>query len=371
MDPLSYFDREDEVEKEEYARLKEEFLSAADDHHISVLPKITFAMVKPDAFVRGLTIEVIEGLKRNGLIPIALKVTDMDEALIDELYIFVKQKYYESWWIMPKVFSQAPVIPMILYGEPGEFPHLSGKLRDVIGPTSPDVGRPGNIRYDLKGTNRVLNIIHASDDPAAAIREAKVFFSLDEILDLIANPVEVKYDPDELMPEEVVDISRWSVFNKVKSEASEYLEYGRDDISQLLDIEASVVEKNLPIDDEREALLETEVKMAKICRDILERISDDFVNSARAPADPKGKGKLAERYEDTAIAAELIGVLSDEEWMSGHQGFDRLLMLSMAREFVGSEWEEVVIHSTWAVMPQMVRDLKKYGKKVITSSEVQ
>ncbi len=367
MDPLTYFDREDEVEREEYAKLKEEFLSLADNAHIEVLPKITFAMVKPDAFVRGLTIEVIERLKREGFKPIALKVTDMDETLIDELYMFVKQKYYESWWIMPKVFSQAPVIPMLLYGDPGDFPHLSSKLRDVIGPTSPDAGSPGNVRYDLKGTNRVLNIIHASDDPAAAIREAKVFFSLEEILDLIANPVEVRYDPDELMPEEVLDLSRWGIFNRIKSEASEYLEYGRDEISQLLDIEASVVEKNLSTDEERSSLLEIEGKIAKKCKEILERVSTDFVNSARSPADPKGKGKLAERYEDTAVAAELIGVLSDEVWMSEHKAFDRLLMLSMAREFISDEWEEVVVHSTWAVMPQMVRDLKKYGKVVITS----
>lgn len=366
-DPLSYFDREDELERPVFSKLKEEFLSNAEEEHISLLPKMTFAMIKPDAFVRGLAPEVIRRLKEEGLTPVAMQVTEMDEELIDELYMFVKQKYFESWWIMPKVFSQAPVIPMILIGEPEGFEHLSAKLRDIIGPTTPDAGKPGNLRYDLKGTNRVLNIIHAADDPAAAIREASVFFDLDEILDAISSGEEAIYDPREIVPEEPIGLLRWRIFNEVKVEALDYIDTRRSELQELLDKEAEVVEKDLPIDEERIALREIEAQLSAIASSIIEDIESDLVKNARLPADPKGKGRLAERLEDSLIAASMIELLSDERKMAAEEKFDKILMLGLSRELIGSGWGEVVVHSTWAVIPQMIRDLERIGKVVIST----
>lgn len=365
-DPLSYFDREDEIERPVFARLKEEFLSEADEDHINMLPKITFAMIKPDAFVRGLAPEVIRRLKDSGLVPVAMRVTEMDEALIDELYMFVKQKYFESWWIMPKVFSQAPVIPMILIGDPGEFEHLSRKLRDIIGPTTPDAGKPGNLRYDLKGTNRVLNIIHAADDPAAAIREASVFFNLDEILDAILAEEEVRFDPLEIVPEDPVNLLRWRTFNEIKVEALDYIDTRRSELQELLDKEAEIVAKELPIDEERIALREVEVWLSELASLVTKDLEEELVRSARLPADPEGKGKLAERLEDSLVAAKIIELLSDERKLAEEREFDKLLMFSLSRELIGSEWAEVVVHSTWAVMSQMIRDLEGNSKVVLS-----
>ncbi len=368
MDPLSYFDREDEIERPVFAELREKFLSEADDEHVASLPKMTFAMVKPDAFVRGLAPEVIGRLKESGLTPVAMKVTEMDEALIDELYMFVKRKYFDSWWIMPKVFSQAPVIPMIVIGDPGEFEHLSAKLRDIIGPTTPDAGKPGNLRYDLKGTNRVLNIIHAADDPAAAVREASVFFEMGEVLDAILSTEEVSYDPGEVVPEEPVSLLRWRAFNGIKLEALDYIDVRRSELQDLLDREAEVVSRDLPIDEERLALMEVEAKLSKVAGEVIEEIDRELVRNARLPADPKGKGRLAERLEDSLVAASMVRLLSDERALSEEREFDKLLMFSLSRELIGTGWDEVVVHSTWAVMPQMVRDLERRGKAVISAT---
>lgn len=368
MDPLIYFERGDEIERPVFAELKERFLSEADEEHVNSLPRMTFAMVKPDAFVRGLAPEVIRRLREAGLTPVAMKVTEMDEATIDELYMFVKQKYFDSWWIMPKVFSQAPVIPMILVGEPGDFEHLSAKLRYIIGPTTPDAGKPGNLRYDLKGTNRVLNIIHAADDPAAAVREANVFFELDEILDAVLSTDEVSYSPEEIVPEEPVDLSRWRAFHEVKVEAMDYIDTRRSELQEALDKEKGIIDRELPIDEERLALRSVEAKLSKTSSIIIEEIARELVRNARMPADPKGKGKLAERLEDSLIAATMIKLLSDEMALSNEEEFDKLLMFSLSRELIGTGWGEVVIHSTWAVMPQMIRDLEKAGKVVLSNS---
>lgn len=363
-DPLSHFERKDPIEREVFRELKERFLSEADEEHLKSFENFTFALIKPDAFARGLAPEVLERLLENGFIVSALRVTEMDPEIIDELYMFVKQRYSDSWWIMPKVFSQAPVVALVLTHEGGD---ASSRLRDLIGPTTPEAGRPGNLRYDMKGTNRALNIIHAADDPASALREALVFFEMDEVLDAMLSSENLAYEETELIPEEPIALSRWGCFNSVKFEALEFLESGRSELQDALDREAEVVSKDLPLEDERYALMDIEAKISFIASKLLAELESEAVRVARMPADVSGKSKLAERLEDSMIAARLIELLSDEIKLLNEKGFDRLLLSALTMGLIDSDWSEVVVHSTWAVMPQMVSDLRKFNKKVITT----
>lgn len=363
MRALSYFDRRDPLEREIFSRLKESFLSEADDEHIRALDSFTFALLKPDTFARGLAPEVIERLKDSGFTVGAIKLTEMDPTMIDELYMFVKQRYLDSWWIMPKVFNQAPVVAILLLHE-GD---ASSKLREVVGPTTPEAGKPGNIRYDMKGANRALNVIHAADDPASALREALVFFEMDEVLDAMLSIENASYDPAELSPEEPISLSRWAFFNSVKVEALDFLETGRYELQEALDREAEVVSKDLPLDDERIALMEIEAKISFKASKLLSEVESEAVRIARMPADPSGKGRLAEKIEDSIVAAKLIELLSDEVKLLREERFDMLLLSALSMGLVNSEWGEVVLHSTWAVMPQMINDLRRVNKAAITS----
>ena len=63
----------------------------------------------------------------------------------------------------------------------------------------------------------------------------------------------------------------------------------------------------------------------------------------------------------------MIELLSDERKMAAEEKFDKILMLGLSRELIGSGWGEVVVHSTWAVIPQMIRDLERIGKVVIST----
>ena len=358
---LSYFERRDPIEREVFMDLRERFLSEAEDEHIKSLQYFSFAMIKPDAFARGLAPEIVERLRENFIIG-AVKLTEMDAQMIDELYMFVKQRYRDSWWIMPKVFSQAPVVAIMLVSESGES---CLKLRELVGPTTPEAGKPGNLRYDMKGANRALNIIHASDDPASAIREALVFFEMDEVLDAMLSEEDASFDPDELVPEEPVNLSRWKSFNSIKSEALEFLESGRSRLQEALDREAEIVAKDLPLDDERLALMEVEAEISFLSSKILSDLSSELVRIARMPAS-LSKGKLAERMEDSIIALKIIELLSDELKLSKERDFDRILLSAISMGLVNSEWEEVLLHSTWAVMPQMIRDLRRVNKPLLS-----
>lgn len=369
-DPLSFFRREDQLENEVYGKLREMLEAEADPGQIEMLPRMSFAMIKPDAYLRGLAPVVISRLEEEGFHIAKFDVRKMKSKEIDELYMFVKNRYRESWWIMPKVFSIAPVVPLILTGDPMEFSHLSERLRELVGPTTPDAGRPGGMRYDLKGANRVLNIIHAADDPASALREALVFFSLDEILDVLSGGSEpLDVESKEFIPEEPLDLRRWRVFNEIKLEAADLLEQGRQDIISLLDREAEIVEMDLPVDEERESLMEIErmisMKVEKMRREMLR----SAVVEARSPPDIGEKIQLSERIEEALVSLRIIELLSDEEKLSRYRNFDFLLLKGISTGIITENYQEVVAHSTWAVAPQMMADLRKAGKKPITILE--
>ncbi len=366
-DPLSYFDREDPLEKDVYLKLMEMIEEEADPGEIELLPRFSFAMIKPGAYLRGLAPEVISRLRENGFKVVLMTVRKMSSEEIDDLYMFVKEEYRESWWIMPKVFSMAPVIPMVLVGDPEEHEHLSDKLRKLVGPTTPEVGSKGNIRYDLKGANRVLNIIHASDDPAAALREALVFFSLNDVLSAIGGDEEQLLSEEELLPDDPIDISRWKVLNEIKLEASDFLETEREEILPDLDEEAEVVSRDLPFDHEREALLEIESRISYRAEKLLEDVGREIVEEARSTTDFPSKAALAERLEDRKVALKIVELASDEVKLEKYQEFDFLLMQAISRGIITNRIQEIVFHSTWAVMPQMLRDLKAVGKRAITS----
>lgn len=365
-DPLSYFDREDAVERDAFADLRERFAAEASPRHLRELRNFAFALIKPGCYARGLAPEVLRRLRSAGLRVTGYRLARFTPEVIDELYEFVRRKYSDSWWIMKKVYTTSPTVALILRGDPGGHEHLAGRLRDLLGPTTPDAGRPGQIRYDLKGVNRVLNLVHASDDPAAAVREALVFFRMDELLDYMVAEGDLEVPPEALTPEETVHISRWEEFNSIKSRAAERLG-DSERVRDLLRREGRIASANLPIDEERSRLMPIEAELSAWARRRVAELEESLVREARSRADVRRKRPIYGELDESLAAARVILALSDERFMANFDGFDPLLMASIHYGFVEDEWEEIVAHSTWAVMPQMVRDLESRGKPVISS----
>jgi nucleoside-diphosphate kinase len=54
-------------------------------------------------------------------------------------------------------------------------------VRDLIGPTESTIAPKGTIRGDL-GTDRMKNMVHASDSPESALAEINRFFEADQIV---------------------------------------------------------------------------------------------------------------------------------------------------------------------------------------------
>jgi nucleoside-diphosphate kinase len=124
--------------------------------------------VKPDAFERGLTGEIVARFERKGLKIAAMKHMTVERAQAEEHYAEHKEKPF--FGDLVDFITGGPLVAMVLEG------HEAVKAaRQVIGATNPIEAAPGSIRGDY-GLEVQTNLVHGSDSPESAEREAKIFF---------------------------------------------------------------------------------------------------------------------------------------------------------------------------------------------------
>lgn len=178
----------------------------------------TFAMVKPDAVMRGLIGEVIKRFEQRGLKVIALKMTHADPAHVDAFYpkdpAWIKRlgekglKTFAEYDIDAKkemgtldaheigarvrqnlvdFIAMGPVVPLVLEGI-----HAVSVVRKIVGATLPVFADPGTIRGDLSHDaptaanleqRSIFNLVHASETTDEANHEIAHWFAESEIWD--------------------------------------------------------------------------------------------------------------------------------------------------------------------------------------------
>src|SRR5919205_332601 len=128
----------------------------------------TLILVKPDAFGRGLTGEIIARFERKGLRIVALKHMQMDRGLAEQHYAEHEGKpFFEE---LVTFITSGPLVAMVLEGE-----DAVAAARQVIGATNPLEAVAGSIRGDF-AIAVGQNMVHGSDSPQSAEREAALFF---------------------------------------------------------------------------------------------------------------------------------------------------------------------------------------------------
>jgi nucleoside-diphosphate kinase len=128
----------------------------------------TLILVKPDAFARGLTGEVIARFEGKGLRIAALKHMEVPRDLAERHYAEHSEKPFFGELV--DFITGGPLVAMVLEG------HEAVKAaRQLIGATNPLEATPGSIRGDfaLEVQN---NLVHGSDSPESAAREIGLFF---------------------------------------------------------------------------------------------------------------------------------------------------------------------------------------------------
>jgi nucleoside-diphosphate kinase len=128
----------------------------------------TLILVKPDAFARRLTGEVIARFERKGLDIVALKHMVVERDLAERHYAEHKEKPFYGELV--EFITGGPLVAMVLDGR-----EAVTAARQVIGATNPLEAAPGSIRGDF-GLDVQTNLVHGSDSPESAEREVSLFF---------------------------------------------------------------------------------------------------------------------------------------------------------------------------------------------------
>ena len=128
----------------------------------------TLILVKPDAFARNLTGEIIARFERKGLRLVALQQMTMNRELAQRHYAEHEGKpFYDE---LVGFITSGPLVAMVLEGE-----QAVAAARQVIGATNPLEASPGSIRGDY-AIEVGQNMVHGSDSPESGTREVALFF---------------------------------------------------------------------------------------------------------------------------------------------------------------------------------------------------
>jgi nucleoside-diphosphate kinase len=128
----------------------------------------TLILIKPDAFERGLTGEILARFERKGLRITELRLLHAHEEIAHRHYDEHTDKPF--FVELVSFITGGPLVAAVLEGQ-----EAVTAARQVIGATNPVEAAPGSIRGDY-GLEVTYNLVHGSDSDASAEREIAIWF---------------------------------------------------------------------------------------------------------------------------------------------------------------------------------------------------
>ena len=128
----------------------------------------TLILVKPDAFARGLTGEIIARFERKGLQIVALRAMTVSRELAERHYAEHAERPFFGELV--DFITSGPIVAAVLEGTDAVT-----AARQVIGATNPLEAATGSIRGDF-AVQVGQNLVHGSDSEESAARESALFF---------------------------------------------------------------------------------------------------------------------------------------------------------------------------------------------------
>src|ERR671921_2769182 len=128
----------------------------------------TLILVKPDAFARGLSGEIIARFERKGLKIIAAKHMTVSEDLAKQHYAEHTERPFFGELV--SFITSGPIMALVFEGQ-----DAIKAARQVIGATNPLEATTGSIRGDY-AIEVGQNMVHGSDSNESAERETGIWF---------------------------------------------------------------------------------------------------------------------------------------------------------------------------------------------------
>ncbi|MBQ6759517.1 MAG: nucleoside-diphosphate kinase [Selenomonadaceae bacterium] len=135
----------------------------------------TLVLIKPDAFGKNHSGDIIKLYEDAGFKVIAAKVMRMTPDLAAKHYVeHIGRPYYSA---LVEFMTSAPLMALVLAGD-----DVIKRVRELNGATNPAEAAEGTVRK-LYAEDKTKNAVHASDSEASAAREIPIFFSACEMFD--------------------------------------------------------------------------------------------------------------------------------------------------------------------------------------------
>lgn len=128
----------------------------------------TLILIKPDAFERGLTGELLARFERKGLRLTSMRLMQADTAIAERHYAEHTEKPFFAELVA--FITGGPLVAAVFEGH-----EAVAAARQVIGATNPIEAAPGSIRGEL-GLEVTYNLVHGSDSDESAEREIAIWF---------------------------------------------------------------------------------------------------------------------------------------------------------------------------------------------------
>ncbi|NLE84495.1 MAG: nucleoside-diphosphate kinase [Chloroflexi bacterium] len=377
MENKHYFlNRTDQTEQPEYTRLCEYLYNNFPVGWDNKIENFSFVMLKPNAYLSNSIPEIITQLHLNNIEIMEYKLIMLSEEHLNNLYCFIKNKYANSWWVMQKVYSLAPCLVAIVQGEKCGFNHLSSRIRSLVGNTTPIISNDNSIRYAPYSMTRIFNTIHATDDPASAIREAMVFFSKETILNIFQNhgmqktnaaisdpQNQLTYNPD------IVSFGglKHDIKNCLIEKASELMgktenkEYSpvMDSLNQIKSLlleEKLIIEQLLPLREEFYRLSPI-LNLERFCLTFIERSIETNIRNLYRDPQLQSDQSLVQVFTKIRNLAKLIYPLTDDAIFFSIQDFEMYLAEINSSAFNLTAYQQTVLLGCWAGAFEEMRDI--------------
>jgi nucleoside-diphosphate kinase len=128
----------------------------------------TLILIKPDAFERQLTGEILARFERKGLRIVALRQVRIDEDFAGRHYAEHAEKPFFGELV--EFITGGPLVAAVFEGR-----DAVAAARQVIGATNPLEAVSGSIRGDF-AVEVTFNLVHGSDSDESAEREIALWF---------------------------------------------------------------------------------------------------------------------------------------------------------------------------------------------------
>ena len=137
--------------------------------HVEMIGSKTLTMIKPVAFEKNFTGQILAQIIESGFRIVAMKMTKLTREQAQKFYLVHKDRPFYTDLV--EFMSSGPIVAAIIEKE-----NAVEEYRKIIGATNPENAEDGTIRA-LFGTSLQANAVHGSDSDENAEIESNFFFT--------------------------------------------------------------------------------------------------------------------------------------------------------------------------------------------------